>query len=365
MPPTSGPPATIRVASVPAGHVYVRHLRDPDRDDGVQRLRDVEPDDGAVVPGGWWPPLMLDAGWIRANREAFDVFHVHFGFDWRSLHELQEALVALDELGVPLVFTLHDLRNPHHRDPERHDAQLDLLVRHAAELVTLTPGAARAIHARWGRRAHVMPHPHVVERERLAAPRSARAGFVVGVHAKSIRANMDVFTVVAALARATSELLGARLRVDLHDEVSVPGSHWYAPDEATRLRELADGWQHVDLAEHPYFTDEELWDYMAAIDVSVLPYRFGTHSGWLEACYDLGTTVVAPDCGFYADQRPCLSYRHDEAGLDAGSLTGAVRLAYARRPRWRATPEGRMRERRRLARRHRVVYERALACTSR
>ena len=105
------------------------------------------------------PPLMLDADWIRENRDAFDVFHVHFGFDWRSLPELEEALAALDDLGAPLVFTLHDLRNPHHRDPEPHDAQLDLLVRHAAELVTLTPGAARAIHARWGRRAHVMPHP--------------------------------------------------------------------------------------------------------------------------------------------------------------------------------------------------------------
>jgi hypothetical protein len=171
--------------------------------------------------------------------------------------------------------------------------------------------------------------------------------------------------VVAALSRATSELPGARLRVDLHDEVSTPGGHWYAPHKASRLRELADRWEHVELAEHPYFTDEELWDYLGAIDVSVLPYRFGTHSGWLEACYDLGTTVVAPDCGFYADQRPCLSYGHDETGLDAGSLTGAVRAAYARRPRWRATPEGRMRERRGLARRHRVVYERALACTSR
>jgi glycosyltransferase involved in cell wall biosynthesis len=363
MPPTSCPVEVIRVASVPAGHVYVRHLRDPDRDDGVERLPDVVPADGVRVPGGWWPPLMLDAGWIRDNRDAFDVFHVHFGFDWRSLPELADALAALDDLGAPLVFTLHDLRNPHHRDTERHDAQLDLLVRHAAELVTLTDGAARAISGRWGRRARVMPHPHVVERDRLTAPRSAREEFVVGVHAKSLRANMDVVAVVAALAGATSELPGVRLRVDLHDEVSEPDSYWYAPGEAARLRELAHRWEHVELVEHPYFTEEELWDYLGSIDVSVLPYRFGTHSGWLEACYDLGTTVIAPDCGFYADQRPCLSYRHDEGGLDAGSLAGAVRAAYARRPRWRATLDGRMRERRGLARGHRALYERVLACT--
>ena len=76
----------------------------------------------------------------------------------------------------------------------------------------------------------------------------------------------------------------------------------------------------------------ELWEYLNAIDVSVLPYRFGTHSGWLEACFDLGTAVVAPSCGFYAEQRPCVIYRHDETGLDAASLAGAVRSAYAQAP---------------------------------
>ena len=39
--------------------------------------------------------------------------------------------------------------------------------------------------------------------------------------------------------------------------------------------------------------------------MSVLPYRFGTHSGWLEACFDLGTAVIAPSCGFYRQQHPC------------------------------------------------------------
>ena len=36
----------IRVASVPAGHVYVRHLSDPNDDRGVIRLPDIPPADG-------------------------------------------------------------------------------------------------------------------------------------------------------------------------------------------------------------------------------------------------------------------------------------------------------------------------------
>ncbi|MGN6613238.1 MAG: PaaI family thioesterase, partial [Angustibacter sp.] len=79
----------------------------------------------------------------------------------------------------------------------------------------------------------------------------------------------------------------------------------------------------VDLHVHDYFTDEELWAYLQGLDVSVLPYRFGTHSGWLEACHDLGTWVVAPDCGFYAEQRTVLSYAADNAlTFAAGTVLG-------------------------------------------
>jgi hypothetical protein len=92
----------------------------------------------------------------------------------------------------------------------------------------------------------------------------------------------------------------------------------------------------------------------------VLPYRFGTHSGWLEACYDLGTTVIAPSCGYFAEQRPCLAYRHDEAGLDAGSLRGAVIEAYRRRPHWQARAEDRLAERITIAAAHRRLYEQLL-----
>jgi hypothetical protein len=33
----------------------------------VKRLADPVPANGAEVPGGWWPPLMLDPSWINQN----------------------------------------------------------------------------------------------------------------------------------------------------------------------------------------------------------------------------------------------------------------------------------------------------------
>ncbi len=91
---------------------------------------------------------------------------------------------------------------------------------------------------------------------------------------------------------------------------------------------------------HDYFSDEDLWSYLASLDLSVLPYTFGTHSGWLEACRDLQTTVLAPSCGYYADQGPILSYTNDGDDFDADSLRDAVVQARTERPRLGATRRG-------------------------
>jgi hypothetical protein len=77
---------------------------------------------------------------------------------------------------------------------------------------------------------------------------------------------------------------------------------------------------------HPRFTDAEFAAYLAEIDVAILPYRFGTHSGWAEACYDAGTTVVSPDCGYFAEQHPGPVFGYGTTGLDAESLRDAVTL---------------------------------------
>jgi hypothetical protein len=352
----------MRVASVPASHVYVRHLAHPSAPDGVRRLPDPVPADGCTVPGGWWPPLMLEPGWVTANHHRFDVFHVHFGFDAVPPGVLGSVLHELKMHDKPLIYTVHDLRNPHHCDRAAHDEQQEILVAAAQTLITLTPGAAQEISRRWGRDALVLPHPHVLDGARIERPRPASDRFVVAVHAKSIRANMDPLTVLDALVSVVAELPGAVLQLDVHDEVYQPESHWYAPDLGAALRRYGEH-RHVDVRIHPYFTDDQLWDYLAGVSLSVLPYRFGTHSGWLEACFDLGTAVIAPSCGFYDQQRPCGVFDFTEESFGAESLRRAVFGAYDR---WcagtvspKATWAQRRAERVEIAQRHRAVYAKA------
>jgi hypothetical protein len=350
----------LRVASVPSGHVYVQHLADPAADDGVVRLADPAPTGERRAAGQWWPPVMLSPEWVRDHRRDFDIFHVHFGFDALAQDELRGLVRALRSAGKPLVYTVHDLRNPHHGDRRAHDAQLDVLVPAAEVLITLTAGAAAEITARYGRRPVVLPHPHVVPLGRIRSRRRPGGGFVVGVHAKSLRPSMDPVPVIRALAEVVTGLPAGRLRVDIHHDVFDPGGMRHDAAVAGYLRRAAREDQ-IDLRVHDCFSDAGLWAYLESLDVSVLPYRFGTHSGWLEACHDLGTIVVAPTCGYIAQQRPCLRYTHDERGLDARSLQEAVLEAYRRPPRWQATAAQRRRERAAIAAAHRSLYE-GLVC---
>ena len=348
-----------RVLSVPEGHVYVRHLSHPDGDDGVVRLPD-PPVPGDVPAAQWWPPTALEAAWVRRHHDSFDLFHLHFGFDARTPGQLADLVAALREHDKPFVYTVHDLRNPHHLSRGLHDAQLDVLVPAADALITLTDGAAAEIEQRWGRTATVLPHPHVVAEPTLSRARKRRREYVVGVHLKSLRASMDPVPVLETLVRTVAALPDTRLAVNVHTDVVTPGSDRFDASVTDLLRDAEAGGT-LDLAVHDFLDDDQLWDYLQGIDLSVLPYRFGTHSGWLEACHDLGTAVLAPDCGYYRQQRRCLTYRRDEHGLDVDSLERAVVRAVSERPSWRADPAVRRQERTVVADAHRRLYEHVLA----
>lgn len=187
-----------------------------------------------------------------------------------------------------------------------------------------------------------------------ARPRPA-GPFRVGLHVKSLRASMDPAAVLPVLVEAVAALPDAVLQVNGHRDVIEGGNERHDPALAAELRRL-DAAGALELRVHDYLTDAELWDYLHGLDASVLPYRFGTHSGWLEACRDLGTAVVAPTCGFFADQGPVHSFGLDEQHLDAESLVAAVRAAYDAGPVAPVTVAQRRQQRAEVAAAHRAVY---------
>lgn len=313
----------LQVASVPATHVYVRRLDHPD----VVRVEDPSGDDLRT-------PCFLDPEWLEEHADGFDVFHVHFGVEFYDPERVDEVADVLDDRGVPLVFTCHDLRNPNHGSPDLHDRHLDVLMGRATHVITLTRAAAEAIQRNWGRRATVLPHPHVLPlgelRRRQDRPRPAHSdGFRVGIHLKSLRPNMAPLPVVETALEVAREVDGLRLRIDVHHDVADADHENHDPDLVELLfRSVADEDAVADLHVHHYLSDDELWTYLESIDAFLLPYEFGTHSGLLEACRDLGTAVIAPTAGAYADQGAHHLFRASERdGIDREDLRRAVRDA--------------------------------------
>ena len=313
---------------MPSNHVYVRHLSPPDDKIAadvptVRRLPDPDPSDPTrSTLERWWPPVMLEPDWVR-NSNNHDVFHLQFGFDARTPEELTGLVDSLRRRGTPLVYTVHDLRNPHHLDSSLHNAALDVLIPAADALITLTPGAAAEIERRWGRRALVMPHPALLAAPTVdhgTMPRSD--GFRVGVHLKDLRSNVAAETTVAALAAAL-ELLAAT-GVDATAEVRMHRSARDSPLRE-RVRELCAASDRLELVEHERLDDTALAEALAALDACVLPYGHGTHSGWLELCWDLAVPVAVPEVGFYSEQHADGSIAAFVPDPDGASLASALR----------------------------------------
>ncbi|MGJ7439930.1 glycosyltransferase family 1 protein [Aquipuribacter sp. MA13-6] len=305
-----------RVVHVPDGHAYVTHVSSVDAP--APRLPRFSWDDGAA--------------WVREHAGEFDVLHLHFGFEQVSVTDLRDLVDALAEVGRPLVWTAHDLTNPHLVDQTRHEQQLAVLAEHAAVVLTLTRGAAEEIRRRWGRDATVVPHPHLAPTEVLARTRPRSVGApVIGLHLGMLRPSTDR-RIVLALLDAVTELPTATLRVHLREEVLAAG---FPRPDRDLFRELhrPSRAPQLDLRVGGRMPEPELWDELSSLSALVLPYRWGTHSGWVESCYDVGTPVVAPEGGRWSEQQPVHTFRAGPAGPDRASLVDALRRAVTAGPR--------------------------------
>lgn len=339
---------------VPSDHPYIVRAIGPQG----------EPHDGLVVlpeitgaDGLWWPPALFDPVRREAALGGVDVVHVHFGVEQVPLHDKRATFDELNRRGIALVVTVHDLRNPHLEDDVPHAERLNPLLNEADAVVTLTQSAAAEIRGRWGREAVVLPHPHVAPLDRIGGvgPRGMRPGQtrrpVVGVDLKGLRTNTMKPRQPAHVAAAVTKC-DADLRVGIHAEV-LDGLDARDPALARLLHRWQDEEEGVTVAPHERYSDDGLLDHLASLSAVVLPYRFGTHSGYLEACRDVGTAVVAPAVGCYHDQHNCPTFSIDDI---EGTLPRALRAALSGGGVWAATQEERRAEAEGVRAAHRRIY---------
>lgn len=308
----NGSRPTTRVVAVPASHPYVQRMA---ADQDVVVLPD--PLREGASPGQWWPPVALDPEWIVDHADDADLLHIHFGTESFTVDWLRRTVDAARSVGWPVVFTLHDIDHPQLTDQSGYHAQLDFLVREADAVITLTPGAAAHARRRWNRPVTIIPHPRILADGLPLHEPNARDYALIGVHLKDLRPNTDaaaiVTTTIDAVRRLNRGGTPARARIWMHTTVRDPRT-------AELVRSAVLGAEFAELVEHDRFTDVELANRLSTLDVCVLPYGHGTHSGWLELCWDLGVAVAAPDIGFYRDQ-------HDDGSVGSFVRGSADSLA--------------------------------------
>ena len=294
-----GAQGRLRLASVPFSDAYV---------DAVLPAcaERVGSPDG---PGSW-----LDERYLTEHASEIDVLHLHTGYGHLGVAELERWSETVRRLGLPLVVTVHQLRDAAQGSRARHDAHLAAVLGTAEVVLTLTPSAADEIADRYGRTAIVLAHPSLaVPDPELGAERG-----LVGVRLGVASAAVPEPAVVARAAASGAVSGGGRLRV-----LAAAGS-----DVDPEVRAMAEGGE-LELVE---FRPDELTAQLQQLHLAVLPERCGTHSRDLEVCRDVGTRVVAPSCGFFADQwSEVVTYANDEVdGLDPVSLSAAVSAALTR-----------------------------------
>jgi hypothetical protein len=297
--PVTGP-RPVRVATVPHHDAYVEA---------------VLPSDAVHVGPPDEPSRWLDPGYLAAHTDEVDVLHVHTGFGHLDEVAMESWTETVRRLGIPLVVTVHQLRDPEQTTRWRHDAHLAALLATAELVLTLTPGAAEEIAGRFGRTPIVVAHPTSAVPDLGLGAERGLVGVRLGAPSP---ARPDAAAIVrAALSGAVSG--GGRLRL-LVDEVD-PG----VLDDDVRALVVAG---EADLV----VSGGDRAARLQQLHVAVLPERCGTHSRDLEICRDVGTRVVAPSCGWFADQwSDVVSYgNHEQGRLDPVSLTAAVGAALAR-----------------------------------
>ncbi|SNC65409.1 Glycosyltransferase Family 4 [Kytococcus aerolatus] len=366
----------LRILSLPADHAYVRTaigaVGGPD--EGVLVLPD-PPVPGAPA-GQWWPSPAWEPGWLTAHRGELDLVHVHFGFEHRTPAQIREWLDEVERLGLPLVVTVHDLDLPHAQTEAEHAdhrERLDALVRAAGAVLTLTPGAAREVERLTGHAAEVVPHPRMASPQDIGDavhPPAPEREIRIGLHLKSLRANASRGELVEALAQAAAHLPESAgpvgVEVLVHREVRDPDWSRYDAELVALLERVdADPTLPVSVRWIEPLGGPAFTAYLRGLDVSVLPHRWGTHSGWLEECLDLGAVPLVPDVGHLAEQgppghAPTVHPAPATAENLVGPLTEAVARARAGRSVSRAAKFARLRDDQVETSRavHRAVYRR-------
>lgn len=300
----------LTMASIPAAHPYVDALLDCEQvDRRVPSPADAR--DGTSLHAAV-PPLA-----------GLDALVVGFGVEQHPVSELRGFCHDVVRERCVIAPIVHDLDNPYlpaHLQ-RRHRRQLSMLVDVGSVVATLSEHARDALRARHDVDALLLPHPPLGP---ASPPARTSPGGRVLVHLESLRRNVMVDEALRALSQLARDG-DVEVVVGIHEDVRLGNRLVGLLNEAQR--------RGARVERHQRLTSDELVRRLLATDVLLLPYSHGTHSGLLDLAVDLGTAVVAPGVGAYAEQGAMSSFRPRSRDVVRSMLDALDRALAADPPR--------------------------------
>lgn len=286
----------IRVAHLPGRTPYARKLHDDD----IKIINETR------LPSGEPVPRDVSFGWLlsQADLDSFDVLHVH-SLELAAEEVIDVVLDRCAAVGKRVVMTVHDI-SAMFENQEQYERKLRRVAERGIPMVTLTHGAADRLMRLVGleHRPVVLPHGYVVPpdyhasgglRHRLG---TGRHGVVYAMYG-GFRPNrlMHPVCVNAAFGLPSAD----RLRILTRALSPVELQSASDADKVTQI--AAQAHRRIELVLRPFPGDEEITAFLSTAHVLVMPYLWGSHSGQLEAAFDLGLVPVASDTGYLREQR--------------------------------------------------------------
>ena len=280
----------LRILHIPGRTPYARKLRG----DTFSIINETT-SNGVAVP--------RDASfeWVRrqATLDFFDVLHIQ-SLELAELPAIEEVLQRAASKGKGIVITIHDAGPLFPDDGDAFAKGINLACKFAKGVVTLTDCARQEISSRFGLSSaniSIIPHGSVLPiSHHLWTRKSVRNQFFSLGMFGGVRPNRSFLTAtVNALYGLESEVV----RVKILSRGLNPIELEYG-SEGLQLAFLAASDPRLSFKLSPFPDDDEIADFVSSLDVLVLPYLFGTHSGQLELAMDLGVRVIAPGFGGFA-----------------------------------------------------------------
>lgn len=316
----------VNVLHIPCNTPYVRKLQDE---------KQLKISNGRKLQSGVIPDE-ITYKWIDDHHDseefwsAFDVCHLHYGFEFEELELVKRVLEEIKKHRKKIVFTCHEISSVHGVKQEEYLKYLKAIVEASDSVITLTEMAKAKIleTMQIDDGISVIPHGFVVDpktedwsehtKERGLPPEVLLFG--------ALRANRDTATSFINIA-LNAERLGCRVTL-----VTRPFTHQQLSDDPVLRTALTVGMgsSRTSVELSLPISDEEVMNRVKWADMMVLPYTLAGHSGQLELAYDCGVIPVFTNVGYFSSQRMAWPINDRSYGIEVDWHDGKEWLYQAR-----------------------------------